>query len=59
MQVTRLKCNSFIFAVRLNHTISDATDLVEFMTGVGKMAHKASALTTFPVWCQKLQNAHD
>ncbi|KAK4714124.1 hypothetical protein R3W88_020031 [Solanum pinnatisectum] len=59
IQVTRLKCGSFIFAVRLNHTMSDATGLVEFMTAVGEMARGASAPSTHPVWCRELLNARN
>ncbi|GLT55587.1 hypothetical protein SLA2020_286970 [Shorea laevis] len=36
IQVTRLKCGGFIFALRLNHTMSDAAGLVQFMTAVGR-----------------------
>nr|GEV93276.1 benzyl alcohol O-benzoyltransferase-like [Tanacetum cinerariifolium] len=34
IQVTRLLCGGFIFALRLNHTMSDAPGLVQFMTGL-------------------------
>eukprot|EP01018_Ginkgo_biloba_P004925 Gb_26887 [translate_table: standard] len=31
IQVTRLRCGRFIFALRLNHCMSDATGIVQFM----------------------------
>ncbi|KAJ6422529.1 hypothetical protein OIU84_027487 [Salix udensis] len=49
VQVTRLKCGSFLFALRLNHTMSDAPGLVQFMSAVGNpprvtCTHQISAL---------------
>ncbi|XP_019251556.1 PREDICTED: benzyl alcohol O-benzoyltransferase-like [Nicotiana attenuata] len=59
MQVTRLRCGGFIFALRLNHTMSDAPGLVQFMTTVGEMARGASAPSILPVWCRELLNARN
>ncbi|KAK7243183.1 hypothetical protein RIF29_37972 [Crotalaria pallida] len=57
IQVTRLKCGGFIFALRLNHTMSDAAGLVQFMTAVGEVAKGASQPSTLPVWRRELLNA--
>lgn len=57
MQVTRLKCGGFIFALRLNHTMCDAAGLVQFMAAVGEMARGARAPTIPPVWQRELLNA--
>uniref|UniRef100_Q6E593 Benzyl alcohol O-benzoyltransferase n=1 Tax=Petunia hybrida TaxID=4102 RepID=BEBT1_PETHY len=59
IQVTRLRCGGFIFALRLNHTMSDAPGLVQFMTAVGEMARGATAPSTLPVWCRELLNARN
>ncbi|XP_009803457.1 benzyl alcohol O-benzoyltransferase-like isoform X2 [Nicotiana tabacum] len=59
IQVTRLICGGFIFSLRLNHTMSDAPGLVQFMTAVGEMARGASAPSVLPVWCRELLNARN
>ncbi|KAF5442609.1 hypothetical protein F2P56_035249 [Juglans regia] len=59
IQVTRLKCGGFIFALRLNHTMSDAAGLVQFMTAVGEVARGARAPSVLPVWQRHLLNARD
>lgn len=59
IQVTRLKCGGFIFALRLNHTMSDATGLLQFMNAVGEMARGADAPTVLPVWQRELLDARD
>ncbi|XVE90365.1 hypothetical protein DITRI_Ditri20bG0071800 [Diplodiscus trichospermus] len=57
IQVTRLKCGGFIFAIRHNHTMSDAIGLLQFMNAVGEMARDALAPTVLPVWERHLLNA--
>ncbi|KAL3529800.1 hypothetical protein ACH5RR_009122 [Cinchona calisaya] len=59
IQVTRLTCGGFVFALRLNHTMSDATGIVQFMTAVGEMARGASTPSVPPVWQRQLLNARD
>ncbi|KAK6127440.1 hypothetical protein DH2020_038829 [Rehmannia glutinosa] len=59
IQVTRLKCGGFIFALRLNHTMSDAAGLVQFMSAVGEFARGAKSPTIPPVWERHLLNARD
>lgn len=59
IQVTRLQCGGFIFGLRLNHTMSDAAGLVQFMSAVGEMARGASAPSIPPVWRRDLLNARD
>nr|XP_043610572.1 benzyl alcohol O-benzoyltransferase-like [Erigeron canadensis] len=54
IQVTRLLCGGFIFALRLNHTMSDAQGLVQFLTALGEMAHGKPTPTTMPVWQREL-----
>ena len=49
-QVTRLKCGGFIFALRLNHTMSYAAGLVQFMNDLGEMVKGASRPSVRPVW---------
>lgn len=59
IQVTRLKCGGFIFALRLNHTMSDAAGLVQFMSAVGEIARGASSPTVPPVWQREILNARN
>ncbi|XP_022858860.1 benzyl alcohol O-benzoyltransferase [Olea europaea var. sylvestris] len=57
IQVTRLKCGGFIFALRLNHTMCDAGGLVQFMVAVGEIARGATAPSVLPVWQRELLDA--
>ncbi|KAH7841569.1 hypothetical protein Vadar_031667 [Vaccinium darrowii] len=50
IQVTRLRCGGFIVALRLNHTMSDAPGLVQFMEAVGEIARGADSISVQPVW---------
>lgn len=50
IQVTRLKCGGFTFALRLNHTMSDGIGLLQFITAIGEMARGATAPSVAPVW---------
>ncbi|KMZ62258.1 putative Benzyl alcohol O-benzoyltransferase [Zostera marina] len=59
VQVTRLTCGGFIFALRLNHTMSDAAGLVQFITAVGEMARGASRPYVLPVWNREALNARN
>ena len=59
MQVTRLKCGGFIFALRLNHAMSDATGLVQFMSAVGEISREMNEPSISPVWYRELLNARD
>ncbi|CAJ2673955.1 unnamed protein product [Trifolium pratense] len=59
IQVTRLKCGGFIFAIRLNHIISDATGLVQFMKAVGEISRGMNIPSISPVWRRELLNARD
>ncbi|KAH6799370.1 HXXXD-type acyl-transferase family protein [Perilla frutescens var. frutescens] len=59
IQVTRLKCGGFILALRLNHTMSDAAGLVQFMSAVGELARGAEAPTIPPIWDRHLLNARN
>ncbi|KAK4430464.1 Benzyl alcohol O-benzoyltransferase [Sesamum alatum] len=59
IQVTRLKCGGFIFSLRLNHTMSDAVGLIQFMTAVGELARGAETPSIQPVWQRYILNARD
>ncbi|KAL7000254.1 Benzyl alcohol O-benzoyltransferase [Sarracenia purpurea var. burkii] len=59
IQVTRMRCGGFIVALRLNHTMSDAAGLVQFMRAVGEMAQGASSLSLHPVWQRELLSARN
>ncbi|XP_058086097.1 benzyl alcohol O-benzoyltransferase-like [Magnolia sinica] len=57
IQVTRLLCGGFIFALRINHAISDATGLNHFLNAVCEMARGAPAPSLLPVWQRHLLSA--
>ncbi|GKC86394.1 benzyl alcohol O-benzoyltransferase-like protein [Tanacetum coccineum] len=59
VQVTRLLCGGFIFAIRWNHTMCDATGLVKLMKAWSKMAHGALIPSTLPVWHRELLSARN
>lgn len=59
IQVTRLRCGGFIFALRLNHTMSDAAGLVQFMSAVGELARGADAPSIPPIWGRHLLDARN
>ncbi|KAM4075869.1 hypothetical protein ACJW30_12G021700 [Castanea mollissima] len=59
IQVTRLKCGGFIFAIGLNHAISNGIGLVKFMMAVGEVVRGASSPSILPVWQRHLLNARD
>ncbi|KAG6514934.1 benzyl alcohol O-benzoyltransferase-like [Zingiber officinale] len=57
IQVTRLLCGGFVFALRLNHTMSDAPGLVQFMDAVAELARGAAAPSLAPVWSREVLEA--
>ncbi|KAI3462215.1 hypothetical protein Pfo_018878 [Paulownia fortunei] len=59
IQVTRLKCGGFIFALRLNHTMSDGFGLVQFMSAVAELACGVEVPSIPPVWQRHLLSARD
>ncbi|KAH6763410.1 HXXXD-type acyl-transferase family protein [Perilla frutescens var. hirtella] len=59
IQVTRLKCGGFIFAFRLNHSMSDGAGIIQFMSAVGELARGADVPSVPPVWDRHLLNARN
>nr|ART85743.1 alcohol acyltransferase [Vitis x labruscana]UUA44351.1 alcohol acyltransferase type III.1 [Vitis vinifera]UUA44370.1 alcohol acyltransferase type III.1 [Vitis vinifera]UUA44374.1 alcohol acyltransferase type III.1 [Vitis vinifera]UUA44376.1 alcohol acyltransferase type III.1 [Vitis vinifera] len=59
IQVTRLRCGGFIFALRLNHTMSDAAGLIQFLDTIGEMAQGLSVPSLLPIWQRELLNARN
>ncbi|KAK4263283.1 hypothetical protein QN277_028719 [Acacia crassicarpa] len=59
IQVTRLKCGGFIFAARINHTMSDGFGIVQFLKALAEIAQSACEPSIPPVWCRELLNARD
>ena len=59
MQMTRLTCGGYIFAVRLNHTISDSLGLVQFLNTAAEMASGSRVPLKQPVWQRQILNARD
>ncbi|KAF2316269.1 hypothetical protein GH714_041610 [Hevea brasiliensis] len=54
IQVTRLACGGFIFAIRTNHTISDSFGLPKFLNATAEFAKGATKPSLFPVWQREL-----
>ncbi|KAG6737293.1 hypothetical protein POTOM_058807 [Populus tomentosa] len=59
IQVTRLKCGGIVFAIRLNHTMSDATGLNQFLSAMCEMVHGAQTPSIQPVWERQVLNARN
>ncbi|KAJ6840199.1 putative benzyl alcohol O-benzoyltransferase [Iris pallida] len=65
IQVTRLACGGFVFALRLNHTMADGTGLVLFMNAVAEIAQRggggavSNSPSIPPVWRRELINARN
>ncbi|KAJ7942316.1 Benzyl alcohol O-benzoyltransferase [Quillaja saponaria] len=59
IQVTRLLCGGFVFAVRLNHTMADSLGLAQFLKAVAEFARGATELSVSPVWERHILNARD
>ncbi|KAF7805181.1 benzyl alcohol O-benzoyltransferase [Senna tora] len=59
IQVTRLKCGGFIFAVNVNHTMCDAPGFVQFLEALAEIARGASQPSILPVWRREVLNARD
>ncbi|KAK8638141.1 hypothetical protein V6N13_136581 [Hibiscus sabdariffa] len=59
IQVTRLKCGGFIFAIRLNHTMCDGPGLKQFVSSVAAMTRGEATHLIPPVWRRHLLDARD
>ncbi|CAL5207976.1 unnamed protein product [Lathyrus oleraceus] len=59
IQVTRLKCGGFIFAIRVNHTMSDATGIVQFMNALAEICRGMNEPSISPVWRRELLSARN
>ncbi|CAO1941879.1 unnamed protein product [Urochloa humidicola] len=57
IQVTRLLCGGFIFALRLNHAICDATGIAQFISAVAELARGLPSPTVTPAWSRELLSA--
>ncbi|KAF3431808.1 hypothetical protein FNV43_RR26544 [Rhamnella rubrinervis] len=59
IQVTRLRCGGFIFALRFNHTICDAFGLYQFMNTLAEMSQGAQEPSIVPVWQREVLYARN
>ncbi|XP_022742022.1 benzyl alcohol O-benzoyltransferase-like isoform X2 [Durio zibethinus] len=59
IQVTRLKCGGFIFAIRLNHVLADGAGMIQFMSAMAEMSRGAIAPSIPPKWERHLLDARD
>ncbi|XP_015936848.1 13-hydroxylupanine O-tigloyltransferase-like [Arachis duranensis] len=59
IQVTQLKCGSFIFAMRVNHTMCDGSGYIQFTKAIAEIAQGAGKPSILPVWCRELLCARD
>ncbi|CAH2062710.1 unnamed protein product [Thlaspi arvense] len=61
-QVTRFRCGGFVVAVRLNHTMSDGSGLVQFLNTVAEFSRGSGAEVVVlpsvpPVWQREVHSA--
>ncbi|CAN6345228.1 unnamed protein product [Urochloa humidicola] len=54
IQVTRLLCGGFVFALRVNHAMCDATGIGQFMSAVAELARGLPSPTVAPAWSREL-----
>ncbi|EXC26215.1 Benzyl alcohol O-benzoyltransferase [Morus notabilis] len=59
IQVTQLKCEGFVLAVRVNHTMCDAFGLVQFLNTIAEMARGINIPSILPVWQREILNARN
>ncbi|XP_050222077.1 benzyl alcohol O-benzoyltransferase-like [Mercurialis annua] len=59
IQVTRLKCGAFVFALKFNHTMSDGAGIVQFMAAIGELSRGESSPSILPVWKRQLLSARN
>lgn len=50
IQVTRLRCGGFVFAILFIHIMSDTRGIVQFMSALCEMAKGAARPSVLPVW---------
>ncbi|XP_044483783.1 methanol O-anthraniloyltransferase-like [Mangifera indica] len=59
IQVTRLLCGGFFFALRLNHTMADAYGIVQFLNAMEEMAQGKLTPSITPVWQRHILSARN
>lgn len=60
VQVTRLRCGGFIFAISVNHVMSDAGGMIQLMFAIAEIGRGAAITPSIPpVWERHLLNARD
>ncbi|XP_027913132.1 methanol O-anthraniloyltransferase-like [Vigna unguiculata] len=59
IQVTRLSCGGFVFAVCMNHVVCDSFGLVQFLNVVATMARDPHAAIQPPVWRRDIFSARN
>ncbi|XP_050221190.1 benzyl alcohol O-benzoyltransferase-like [Mercurialis annua] len=57
IQVTRLKCSGFVFALRYNHTMIDGPGIVQFLRSIGELANGKCYPSILPIWERQILNA--
>ncbi|THG20514.1 methanol O-anthraniloyltransferase-like [Camellia sinensis] len=60
IQVTRFSCGGFTFAIRLNHTMSDGSGLIQFLNTIAEFAQQPQTKITPsvpPIWQRHLLSA--
>lgn len=57
LQVTRLTCGGFVFAIAYNHTLMDGPGLSLFLEAMAELARGAQQPSILPVWKRHLLNS--
>ncbi|KAE8699265.1 Benzyl alcohol O-benzoyltransferase [Hibiscus syriacus] len=59
IQVTRLRCCSFIFAINISHILTDASGMIQLILAMAEICREATAPSIQPVWERHLLSARD
>ncbi|KAE8699264.1 Benzyl alcohol O-benzoyltransferase [Hibiscus syriacus] len=59
IQVTRLKCGGFIFAINVSHLLTDASGMIQLILAMAEISRGAIAPSIQPVWERHLLSARD
>ncbi|KAF8725822.1 hypothetical protein HU200_020383 [Digitaria exilis] len=57
IQVTRFLCGGFVFALRFNHLMCDATGIGQFISAMAELARGLPSPTVAPAWSRELLEA--
>ncbi|KAJ3688447.1 hypothetical protein LUZ61_017611 [Rhynchospora tenuis] len=57
IQVTRLKCEGFIFGIQHCHCMADSSGIAQFLAALGELARGANCPSVQPLWAREILSA--